>query len=133
MEAGLITFPASYAAANLNRFNAARGYNTSGLGYSAYANFAGGGNVGPAFAYVGTVFDVVAVREVGLSIEVYVGQMVAGAWPSLANLLLAGRFSAAGTAAMPAFDNLGPWLCIQSGNTAGASDLMLKQMRILVK
>ena len=132
-NAGLITFPATYAAANLNRFNAIRGYSSSGLCYGGHISFAGGGNLGPALTYWATAYDVVVVREVGTSIEVYVGSMVAGAWPTLANLIMVVRGNVCGTAGVPAFEGLGPWVSTMSGNTAGASDLMLKQMRVMVK
>jgi hypothetical protein len=131
-QAGLITAIGSYAPSVLNRFNVVVGWNT-GLLYSGKATYAGATDITVNQVFVTPTPNVVVVREVGFSIELYVGSMTVWGWPLPGSLTFVARFSLAGTAACPAFEDLGPWISVISGNSAGLSDLLVKKLRIQVK
>jgi hypothetical protein len=120
----------AFAAASINRFNSVNGYNGSlfeGKSYGTYAGAASvtrGGVVAP-----GTYQDVALVWAKPASIEIYYGQTIAGAFPPAASMTFSARFSRTG-AALQTPDTLAAWLSATSGNTAGNSDILVRQMLI---
>ena len=132
-EAGVITTPTSYAAANLNRFRLGNGY--GGLGKyvgQTQLTFAGGSSTYQGGFATASVYDVLAVRIIGSLVETYYGQSVGGAFPALSTLLLSAR-SCIGGAGLLVFDGWQAWVSVTSSNSAGNSDLLLQKLQILVR
>jgi hypothetical protein len=134
IEAGLITTPTSYAAANLNRFRLGNGYGGAGrYAGQMQVTFAGGSSAYAGGFATAAVYDVVCLRLIGGMVESYYGQSVAGAFPAISTLLFSARSTIGGSAGIVTFDGWQCWFSVSSSNGAGASDLLLQKMQILTR
>ena len=134
IESGVITTPTSYAAANLNRFRLGNGY--GGLGKyvgQMQVTFTGGASTYAGGFATAAVYDVLCIRLIGGMVESYYGQSVGGAFPALSTLLFSARSTIGGAAGIVTLDGWQCWFSVTASNVAGASDLLLQKMQILVR
>lgn len=122
--------PSSYAPENMNRWTLLSGYASAGPhAVLAQCNYAG---TDLSKSYVPGVpgsQDVFVFRILGASIELYSGVWADG-WPVPADLTIAARSTLTDARMTPFSDELMFNLAVGSGNTAGAADVLLKNLRV---